>query len=140
MLDELIYAKKMLKLGQYTLFLCSEGRVFFSEGRGICPLLELVGTEEWKGACAADKIVGKAAAMLYVLLGVRAVYAEVMSEEAKNILEQYDILCQYDTLTENIINRKGTGLCPMELAVKDVEKPSDAPSAIREKIKTLAKA
>ena len=41
MLDELTYAKEMLRRGGYTLFLCNEGKVTFSEERGIKPLLAL---------------------------------------------------------------------------------------------------
>lgn len=134
MLDELTYAKEMLRRGGYTLFLCSEGHVTFSEERGIVPLLTLTETDEWQGACAADKIVGKAAAMLYVLLGVQAVYAEVMSLPAKTLLESRGIRTAYGTLTDNIINRSGTGLCPMEQAVQALDNPADAPQAIREKL------
>ena len=45
MLDELTYAKEMLRRGGYTLFLCSEGHVTFSEERGIVPLLALTETD-----------------------------------------------------------------------------------------------
>ena len=46
MLDELTYAKEMLRRGGYTLFLCNEGKVTFSEERGIKPLLALAETNE----------------------------------------------------------------------------------------------
>lgn len=137
MLDELTYAQQMLTRGNYTLLLCAGGRVYFSEERGIRPLLELTGSEEWRGAVAADKIVGRAAAMLYVLLGVGALYAEVLSRPALELLTAHGVECRYGTLTDNIINRQGTDLCPMELAVRDVQNPSDAPAAIRAKIKSM---
>lgn len=137
MLDELIYAKEMLQRGSYTLFLCSEGQVTFSEERGIAPLLKLTETGEWQGAYAADRIVGKAAAMLYVLLGVRAVYAEVLSQAGKEMLERHGVRAAYGTLTDSIINRSGTGLCPMEQAVQALDNPKDAPAAIRERLDQL---
>lgn len=138
MLDEFNYAKKMLFTGNYTLFICSEEKVFFSDEKGIKPLLSLL-SDDWSGAVAADKIVGKAAAMLYANLKVRAVYAEVLSESAKAVFEKYGIEYEYKTLTENIINRNGTDLCPMELAVKNIDNPSDAAQEINNKLIELSK-
>lgn len=138
MIDELTYAKEMLKRGGYTLVICSSGKVQVSGERGIKPLLQIAESgEDWNGAYAADKIVGKAAAMLYVLLGVKAVFAEVLSESAKEVFEQNKIEYAFEALTEKIINRQGTGLCPMEQAVADVENPADAIRAINEKISEL---
>ena len=139
MLDELTYAKKMLQLGGYTLVVCGEGNVFVSEDRGIRPLLSLIGEEQWIGACAADQIVGKAAAMLYVLLGVKAVYAEVLSESARAVLQANGIVYDCHTLTEQIINREGSGICPMERAVAALEHPADAPAAIHSALEALKK-
>jgi hypothetical protein len=42
-------------------------------------------------------------------------------------------------LTENIINRSGTGLCPMEEAVKDIDDLKEALAAIQAKVAALAK-
>ena len=135
MMNEITYAKEMLSRGGYTLVVCSGGRVFVSEDKGIKPLLGLVKSQDdWSGAYAADKIVGKAAAMLYTLLGVKAVFAEVLSEKAKEIFEKIGIEFEYNTLTENIINRQGTGLCPMEEAVKDTDNAEEALAAIETKI------
>ena len=135
MMNEITYAKEMLSRGGYTLVVCSGGRVYVSEEKGIKPLLELVkAQDDWSGAYAADKIVGKAAAMLYALLGVKAVYAEVLSEKAKEIFDKNGIEFECNTLTDNIINRQGTGLCPMEEAVKDIDNADDAIMAIEAKI------
>lgn len=123
-----------------TLAVCRDGKLSVSTQRGIKPLLELIGSDEdMKGASAADRIVGKAAAMLYVLLGVRAVYAEVLSETARDIFEENQIEYRYETLTDHIINRMGTGLCPMEEAVKETNEPHAALKAIRNKIAEMRK-
>lgn len=137
MSEQLAYAARKLQEGDLTLFLYSDDGEFCSTENGIAPLLSLIGTEKWRGAFAADKIVGKAAAMLYVVLGVKALYAEVLSESAKEILDAYPVEYEYGTLTGRIINRKGDGDCPMEEAVKDIDDPADAPGAIREKLSSL---
>ena len=86
---------------------------------------------ELRGFSAADKIVGKAAAMLFVCAGVTEVFAEVTSKAAVNYLKERGIACSYGVLTDKIINRKGDGLCPMELAVMDIEDEKLGFSAIK---------
>ena len=76
--------------------------------------------KELTGFCVADQIVGKAAAMLFVKAGVRGVYGKTMSDSGKAFLEANNILCSYDILTNRIINRQGTDICPMEKAVADI--------------------
>ena len=88
-----------------------------------------------QGGCAADKVVGKAAAYLYVLLGVEEVYATVMSEGAREIFTLHHVAFQYETLAKEIRNRTNTGLCPMEEAVKNAVNPSEALDNIRKKLK-----
>ena len=77
--------------------------------------------------------------MLYVLTGVKEVFAEVLSKQGQTILERYGIAHEYSTLTENIINRSGTGLCPMEEAVKDIDDLKEALAAIQAKVAAVAK-
>jgi hypothetical protein len=90
-----------------------------------------------QGYCAADKVVGKATAYLYVLLGVREVWAAVMSEAAAEVLHRHGITASQDKLVPNIINRAGTGICPFEEAVLDIQTPEDALTAIREKMAAM---
>ena len=44
-------------------------------------------------------------------------------QSAERIFLHYGIIYEYDTQVPLIINRKGTGICPMEDAVKDIEDP-----------------
>ena len=85
----------------------------------------------------ADKIVGRAAAFLYVKLGAAGVYAPVMSRGAKELLAEYNIPAEADELTENIRNRQNTGLCPMECAVSSCGSPEAAYAAILEAIRKM---
>ncbi len=89
------------------------------------------------GFYAADKIVGRAAAFLYVKLGAAGVYAPVMSRGAKELLTEYNIPAEADELTENIRNRQNTGLCPMECAVSSCGSPEAAYVAILEAIRKM---
>ena len=70
---DLEQAKALLENNEeYTCAACRAGESFASEEHGIRPLMRWLneGTD-LSGASAADRIVGKAAAFLYVLLGDR---------------------------------------------------------------------
>ncbi|MCM1334536.1 MAG: DUF1893 domain-containing protein [Bacteroides sp.] len=132
-------AKAVLEEKGLSCVLCYGERIIESDERGIKPLVRIVGSgEELRGYSAADRIVGKAAAWLYLLLGIGELYAEVLSRPAARLLEENEIPYSYGVLTEEIINRDQTGQCPMETAVADCTSPKEAYEAIREKLKRLA--
>lgn len=130
MITEMTYARQMLSIGGYKLVVCAKDSVHVSEDSGLDSLLSLVGEDTWIGAAAADKVVGKAAAMLFVLLRVKSLYAEVITETAKAVLEAQGIECVYGTLVERLIDADGK-VCPSELVVENVVDPSDAPAALK---------
>ena len=140
MTSDLKRAVSLLESGGYTCVLCSEDKLFTSSDRGVKPLLEWIDSgTDMKGFSAADKVVGKAAAFLYVILGVKAVYANVMSEHAKSVLTENGIDAEYGCLTEAVRNRAGTGFCPMETAVKNISEPKAALAEIKRKLEELKK-
>ena len=78
-----IRAKTLLHEANHTCVLCRGDVTHVSDRIGIAPMMEFLDAGlELRGFCAADRIVGKAAALLFVLAGVCAVYADVMSENA----------------------------------------------------------
>ncbi len=136
---DLTRAIETLNSGEYTCVLCKGDTVYTSTKRGVKPLVELIdGAENLNGFSAADKIVGKAAAFLYVLLGVKEVYADVMSEGAVNVFTKYKIDYRYNISVKNIINRTNTGNCPMEITVENISSPEEALTAIKSKLKQLS--
>ena len=111
---------------------------YCSRERGVKPLLSLLdGACATKEAFAADKTVGAGAAHLYVLLGVRAIWARVISVSAKQVLEDNNIEVFYDECVEYIINRRGDGMCPIEAAVADAKDSHEAHALILEALKKL---
>ena len=104
-----------------------------SDERGIRPLLEMIGRgESLCGFCVADKIVGKAAALLFSILQPEALYARVLSEGGATVLEKFKIPYSCGTLTEKIVNRAGTDICPMEKTVFNIDDPQEALAALCE--------
>jgi hypothetical protein len=121
-----------------TLVLVLNEDIYKSSEKGIKSLLQLLNSgKNYLNYSAADKIVGKAAAMLYKLLNVNDIYGEVMSIKAINFLEQNNINFKYKIKTNEIINRKGTGICPMEQTVLNIENPTEAKKLLENKLKEL---
>lgn len=135
---ELNEAVTLLKENNFTCVLYSGKAVYTSSERGIKPLINWLSDNISKqGFYAVDKVVGKASAFLYVLLGVKEVYACVLSRSALKILEKYRIRVQYEKLTDYIINRAGTNMCPMEKTVLEIDNPDEALIKLKEKLKTI---
>ncbi len=121
----------------HSICLCKKGEYFTDDGRGISPMMRFIAEgKELTGFCVADQIVGKAAAMLFVKAGVRGVYGKTMSHSGKAFLEANNIPHSYDILTDRIINRQGTDICPMEKAVADI---NDADEGYQNLVLTLNK-
>ena len=131
-------AKDLLKNNGFSCVLCKGETVYTSNECGIAPILKLCadGTE-LNGFSVADKIVGKAAAMLFAFAGVNEVYAAVMSRQGECYLKENGITCTCDKLVDNIINRRGDGLCPMELTVSDINDKLTAFKLLLKKQKEL---
>lgn len=131
-------ARHTLACGEYTCVVYDGVTTYTSHARGVKPLLNFIdaGTD-LHGFSAADKVVGKATAFLYCLLGVKEVYAQIISEAARQVLTSYGIPVYWDQEVAFIRNRTNTGRCPMETATESVRKPEDALIAIRAALKKL---
>ncbi len=107
--------------GGHSLVVAKDGEVRTYDGPGVSDLLRLVaeGGETLRGAAVADKVVGKAAAALMVAGGVSSLDAAVVSSPAIALLRRYGIPVRCQRVTPYIVNRKGTGMCPLELRCMD---------------------
>ena len=131
-------AKAILESGGYTCVLTDGTAVYASTLRGVKPLVQFLESGRVPfGLSAADKVVGKATAYLYVLLKVQEIYAQVISESAAEVLEAKGIHVQYGKKVPNIINRKGDGICPFEAAVMEITDPVMAYDAILHKMQEM---
>ncbi len=139
-MNDLARAKDILEAEHCTCVLCRMDTVYLRRERGISPMLDLIGKNtDLRGFSAADTIVGKAAALLFVYAGVIAVHAKVMSKTAATVLEEHHVHYTYDTMTEYIINRRGDGMCPMEETVRMISDPAAAYPALLQKREQLRK-
>lgn len=137
-MNDIQKAKEQLSSGGYTCVLCKGQMQYTSRERGVKPLMNWLSQNiDLEGFSAADKVVGRATAFLYILLGVKQVYASVMSQSAADIFVQYGVPMEAELIVPAIKNRSGTGFCPMELATQDCATPEEAYRAIRETIKRI---
>ncbi|MCI9272379.1 MAG: DUF1893 domain-containing protein [Clostridiales bacterium] len=116
-----------------------QGNVEYSKEKGIKPLLNWLECEKspLKQASVADKVVGKAAALLFAYGGVSHLHALVISEPAAKALEELSIPFEYEKRVPYIINRTRTGMCPMEKQVLEISDPQRAYQVLRQLVKEL---
>ena len=137
-MNNLEKAKKLLCEGEYTCVMCSDSDTLTFTARGVKPLVSLLqGEKRFDAYSAADKVVGRATAFLYVLLGVKRVHANVISRAALAVLNDLGVEASFGKLVDNIINRAGDGICPFEAAVLDVNDPNEAYRAILDKMQQM---
>lgn len=133
-------AKAFLNQTNNTCILCNGSVILTDKRRGVRPLIDLLESKtDVTGFSVADKVVGKAAAYLYCLLGVKSLYARTISKPALSVLHDAQIYIEYDLLVPAIQNRTKDGFCPMERAVWNVQTPEEALPAIYTALEHLQK-
>lgn len=131
-------AAQKLADGGHTLYAFCDGWQHVSNLRGVAPLLGLLDSGITLDGCAvADKVVGKAAAFLHVLLGTQQLVAGTISRSALQVLQSNGVYVDCDRVVDAIINRAGDGYCPLEQAVWDETSPTQALQKIKEKLAEL---
>lgn len=125
-------------LAGHTICLCKDGQCLTSDRRGIAPMMGWIADGvDLTGYSAADIVVGKAAAMLFVKSGIAAIYAKTISRSAKAYLESHGVSLSYGTLTEYIINREGTDICPMEKTVLATDDAAEGYRLLKERFAAM---
>ena len=104
-------------------------RIFSSAGKWLYPLFEL---EEYLRSSSyapgsvrvEDKIVGKAAALLLVRLGIRRIKAGILSELGRAVLKRHAVKHSADSIVERID-------CRTETLLLEIEDPEEAYRIVR---------
>src|SRR5690554_2785316 len=121
---DLELAKEKLYKGEYTIVIVRNSKfIYTGKERGIKPLYTAVIElgERLKGASLADKVIGKAAALFCKMAGFKAVYAELFSETALEVLNTTNIEYEYQEICPYILNRSKDGMCPAEKIASQTE-------------------
>jgi Domain of unknown function (DUF1893) len=133
-MKDLELAKEMLGKHNYALVIVKAGRILHetkaSGIRGFLEALDKIG-RNIEGSSVADKIVGEAAAQLCAYSHVHEVYAVVLSQCGRDVLEKNNIHYEFGNLVPHILNMKQTDLCPFEKLVAGSKSSEEAYERLR---------
>ncbi|MGQ9478959.1 MAG: DUF1893 domain-containing protein [Thermoproteota archaeon] len=123
-MDDLEIAKKILTENDSSLVIVKSGEILYESGEhsiiGLVSAIDKKGAR-LKGASVADKVVGRAAAMLCQYAGFSSVYAKIISEKGYKVLRKKGINLEYDKMVSEILNRNRSDICPFEKLVAGCE-------------------
>lgn len=113
-----------------------------ADGRGVRPLIEIYEEHPtlMKDSLVVDRLIGKAAAMLLVLGGVRAAYANTMSRAGADYLRANGVQLQAGRIIDLISNQDNTGICPMERSVLHTDDAEEGYHILKDTMQALRKA
>lgn len=120
---------KRLDAEGLNLLILKDGRLLYSsEKGGMAPLLEAIdrlGLRTLQDSVVADKIVGKAAALLISYFKASEVYTRLLSQSAIDVLEKHGVEYSYERVVDSIRNKEDTDICPFEKLVLKIEDPRE---------------
>lgn len=116
-----------LHAGKHTCVIKNGTEIRTFDRRGVADLYDLYQEESafMKEAAVADKVIGKGAAALMALGGVKTVYADVISTPALALLRKACIQVTFAQEVPAIENRDKSGWCPLESACRQIESPAE---------------
>ncbi|MCE1248674.1 MAG: DUF1893 domain-containing protein [Firmicutes bacterium] len=127
--ENLIIAKNELIQGSYAIVAVKEGKVSFSgKEKGVAALLAALHKSPalLEGADVADKVVGRAAALLMRYGKISSVFATVISSGARETLAEGNVETYFEQEVPYISNRAKDGMCPMENRCLQISDPAEA--------------
>jgi len=128
-------AKNELYEENLTLAIVKNGELLYStESHRISGFLDALDkcAERLQGASLADRVIGKAIALLCIRAKIKEVYAAVLSRKAQTIFKQHKIVCHWNKLVENILDTTKKDMCPFEKAAEEISDPEKAYKIFKE--------
>lgn len=128
-MHDLEIAKKNLYENNLTLVVVKNEKVIFqTDAHRISGFLQAIEQKaaELHGAVVADKVAGKALALLCVYSGIKQVYAEVLSRKAQMIFEENHIGFEWKEIVNNVLDINKVGICPFEQTAAEISDPKES--------------
>ncbi len=117
-MTDLEKAKDYFYSQKASMVLCKDDDKFITQEKGLTPLINLIESgDDYFEYSACDKVVGRAAAFLYVLLGVKEIHAKVMAKLAIQILDKAEIKYSADEFVDTILDDQLKDTNPLEEVV-----------------------
>ena len=128
-MNDLETAKTQLIQNHLTLIFIKNNNILFkTKSHRISGFLTAVQELDRKleDASVADKVVGRAVALLCAYARIKAIYAETLSMKAVDVLEKAGIACEWNGLVDTILDTNKDDVCPFEKAAAKISSPKDA--------------
>jgi hypothetical protein len=128
-MNDLETAKTQLIQNQLTLIFIKNNNILFkTRSHRISGFLTAIKELDRKleDASVADKVVGRAVALLCGYARIKAIYAETLSMKAVDVLEKAGIACEWNGLVDTILDTNKDDVCPFEKAAAQISNPKDA--------------
>ena len=133
-MKDLEIAKAHLYSKQLTLAIVKNNKVLFqTDSHRISGFIHAIDTLgiQLNGASVADRVAGKALALLCIYAGIREVYAEVLSKKAQALFQEYKVACKWEKLVDNVLDLNKTDICPFEKAAAEISDPKNSYAAFK---------
>lgn len=111
-----------------TCFILDDDKIIFSSSeRGVKPIMDFY--KEYGVSktplTIVDKIMGKGAVVLAILVGAKTIVTPTISKDALDLSEEYKIEYYTENIVPYIINRTNDGRCPIESSVLEMDSIED---------------
>lgn len=133
--NDLKQAKEILKNENLCIVAVRNGKtVLKSSEKGVKALVGALRKDPTAlfGSSAADKVVGKAAALLMVKGNISRVFTPVISQGAFDFLERNGVNVKFGCKTGHIMRQDKSGICPMEQRCMEIEDPEEGFGILKE--------
>lgn len=130
---------QLLHNGKYSCVISNGGDIRTFNRRGVADLYDLLKNDNkfLEGAVIADKVIGKAAASIMALGGIKEVYADIVSSSALALLFDSGIKISYSRIVPHILNRNQSDWCPLEKICSTGYNPAELLPRIEAFIKNI---
>lgn len=133
-MNDLEKAKEIFEKENCTLVLVKGESIIKSKEHGLSKLVELIDKDEdLTDYSVCDNVCGRAASFLYVLLGVKEVYANTMAKLSIQILDRAEIKYSANAFVETLLESENKA-DKMELAVLRSSTPLKAFEDIKKEL------
>ena len=139
-MSDLDIARTRLFEKELTLSIVKNGEILFETNShtisGFLVAIDKLGAK-LEDASVADRVVGKAVALLCVYIKINEIYAEVLSRNAKIVFEKSKISHKWKVIVENILDINRRGICLFEKAAREISNPEKAYTVFKELLKSF---
>lgn len=134
-MEDLELAKRILEDERFALVVVKEKRILFkTRSPGISGLLQAIEElgERLHKSSIADRVVGRAAALLCAYSEIETVFAAILSTEGLKTLQENGIKFEFERLVPRILDRDKRDTCQFEIFSLTIKSPKEAYRKLRE--------